>query len=205
MLKESTDRGAELSSTAAITQLLHQINAGQREAQERLIPIVYGQLRKQAARYMNRERQNHTLEPTALVHEAYLRLIQQQDVTWQDRAHFFALAAQLMKNILVDHARARRAAKRGGIHQFVTLNEALAGADERHIDLLALDEALRRLAAMDPTQTRIVELRFFGGLSVEETAFVLHLSPRTVKRDWSLARAWLFGELRSKRAKAVQI
>ena len=176
-----------------ISHLLKEWNAGDPEALDRLTPLVYEGLRRQAARYLRRERPGHTLQTTALIHEAYLRLVDAGDVHWQGRAHFFAIAANLMRRILVDHARRRDADKRGGSHVRVQLDEAVAGGTD--VDLLAIDEALDRLAAVDPQQARVVELRFFSGLSVEETAAALGVSPKTVKRDWSVARAWLRREI----------
>ena len=179
-----------------ITLLLADLQAGNRSAESRLIPLVYNELRRVAGRYMRGERAGHTLQPTALVHEAYLRLIGQRDVAWQNRSHFYAVAARLMRNVLVDHARARQAHKRGGQERKVTFDEALELAGGESTDLLALDEALTRLAQRDPRQARIVELRFFGGLSEKEAAEVLRISVRTVKRDWAVARAWLYREIR---------
>lgn len=170
--------------------------SGNREALDRLMPIVYDELRRQAARYLKHERQGHTLQTTALVHEAYVRLIDQAGVRWQNRAHFFGIAAEMMRRILVDHARRRRAAKRGGDSFKVTLDEAINASAEPNLDLIAIDEALTKLAALDQQQARVVELRFFGGLNVEETAEVLRISERTVKRDWSVAKAWIRRELR---------
>lgn len=178
----------------SVSELLARLNGGQPEVQSRLMNIVYGELRRRAAIYLANERAGHTLQPTALVHEAYLRLVQ-QDISWQGRAHFFAVAAQVMRNLLVDNARAHRARKRGGANQQVTLDDAVAFEDARSVDLIALDEALTRLAAFDPRQSRIVELRFFGGLNLDEVAEVLHISDRTVKRDWRMARSWLKGQL----------
>jgi len=181
-----------------ISHLLNEWNAGDERALDTLTPLVYEELRLQAARYLRRERPGHTLQTTALIHEAYLRLIDAKDVNWQSRAHFFAVAANLMRRILVDHARRRDAEKRGGSHLRVQLDEALAVANETDVDLLAIDEALDRLAAIDPQQARVVELRFFSGLSVDETAAALGVSPKTVKRDWSVARAWLRREIAGK-------
>jgi len=178
-----------------ITHLLKEWSDGDRQALDKLTPLVYEELRHHAARYLRRERRGHTLQTTALIHEAYLRLIDARDVHWQSRAHFFAIAANLMRRILVEHARRRDADKRGGSHIRVQLDDALAVADEPDVDLLAIDEALDRLAAIDPQQARVVELRFFSGLSVEETAAALGVSPKTVKRDWSVARAWLRREI----------
>jgi RNA polymerase sigma-70 factor (ECF subfamily) len=182
-------------SDNAITALLAELSAGNREVEARLIPQVYGELRRLAAHYMRSERGNHTLQPTALVNEAYTRLVQQPQIPWQSRAHFFATASHLMRHILVDHARARRAGKRGGLQQQVTLDDALLPSSERTIDVLILEEALENLAQFDPRQARIVELHFFGGLTFAEIALVLNVTERTVKRDWSMARAWLKGEL----------
>jgi len=172
-------------------------DSGDREALDKLIPIVCEELRRQAARYLQRERPGHTLQTTALVHEAYVRLIDQAGVRWQNRAHFFGIAAEMMRRILVDHARKRRATKRGGDALKLTLNEALNASGERNLDLIAVDEALTKLAAVDQQQAWVVELRFFGGLNVEETAEVLSISARTVKRDWSVAKAWIRRELRA--------
>jgi RNA polymerase sigma factor (TIGR02999 family) len=178
-----------------ITHLLKEWTAGDERALDRLTPLVYEELRQQAARYLRKERPGHSLQATALINEAFLRLIDVKDVQWQNRAHFFAIAANLMRRILVDHARRRDAEKRGGSQMRLTLDEALAVAKEPEVDLLAIDEALDRLAAIDEQQARVVELRFFSGLSVEETAAALGVSPKTVKRDWSVARAWLRREI----------
>lgn len=178
-----------------VTQLLIGWREGDRHALDALTPLVYQELRCIARRHLQREKPGHTLQSTALVHEAYLRLID-QNVTWQNRAHFFGMAAQFMRRILVDHARGKQAAKRGGEDALrMTLDEGIAVAEGRDLDLVALDDALTRLAGMDPQQSRIIELRFFAGLSIEETAEVLGISPATVKRDWAMARAWLFREL----------
>jgi RNA polymerase sigma factor (TIGR02999 family) len=186
-------------SDNSITALLAELSAGNRDVETRLIPQVYGELRRLAAHYMRLERGNHTLQPTALVNEAYARLVQQPQIPWQNRAHFFATASQLMRHILVDHARARRAGKRGGVQRQVTLDDSLLPSPERTpqrtIDVLILDQALENLAQFDPRQARIVELHFFGGLTFAEIALVLKVTERTVKRDWSMARAWLKGEL----------
>lgn len=179
----------------SITALLAQLARGNRDAESRLIPQVYAELRRLAARYMQNERRNHTLQPTALVNEAYVRLVQQPEVAWQGRAHFFAVAAQVMRHVLVDHARARRAGKRGGAQHQITLTDGAMIQQSQPIDVIALHEAMERLAAIDARQSRIVELRFFGGLSIEEIAQILEVSERTVKRDWNMARAWLHGEL----------
>jgi RNA polymerase sigma-70 factor (ECF subfamily) len=174
-----------------VTQMLVDWSNGDEQAIEKLMPVVYDHLRRQAAQYLRRERPGHTIQPTALVNEAYLRLVDQHNVHWRSRAHFFAIASQLMRRILVDHARGRQAAKRGGPEVKVTLGDQMAVSRERDIDLVALDEALTRLSAFDARLSRIVELRFFGGLSVEETAEVLGVSVGTVKNDWSIAKAWL--------------
>lgn len=175
--------------------LLAATTAGSPQATDRLMTLVYAELRRLAAHYLRGERPDHTLQPTALVNEAYLQLIDQKDRRWQNRAHFVGVAAQLMRRILVDHARAHRAAKRGGRDVKVPLDDAFIMSNERSEELLALDEALSRLATQDPQQSRIVELRFFGGLSVEEIAEVMAISTSTVKRDWSVARAWLYREI----------
>lgn len=179
-----------LPSPKTVTRLLDELSGGRRDALDALLPLVYSELHRRAASYLHRERPEHTLQPTALVHEAYLRLVDQRNVQWQNRAHFFGIAAQAMRRILVDHARRHRRVKRGG-GMNVSLDDADMPVSERPIDLLALDEALERLAHRDPQQARVVELRFFGGLSVEETADVLACSPSTVKREWAMARAWL--------------
>ena len=181
---------------ADVTALLAEVAKGNQAAQEKLVPLVYEQLKELARRYMRRERADHTLQTTALVHEAYLKLVHQQSPNWQGRAQFFGIAAQLMRRILIDHARYHLREKRGGAQIVLPLNEALAFSPEHSEDLLKLDEALDRLAKLDPRQSRIVELRFFGGLSVEETSRFLGVSPITVKRDWAVAKVWLYGELR---------
>ena len=178
-----------------ITQLLLKWSGGDSSAREELMPVVYGELRRLAAKYLLRERVNHTLQPTALVNEAYLRLVDQEKVEWQNRAQFFGLAARLMRNILVDHARSHQAAKRGGRQLSVSLSKADQVSEKPGIDLVALHETLERLAVHDEQKGRIVELRFFGGLTIEETAEVLEISHATVERDWKMARAWLRCEL----------
>lgn len=184
------------TTSSNVTQLLVDWRNGDKAAFEQLLPVVYDELRRIARRYMSRENARHTLQTTALVNEAYLRLINQQNADWQNRAHFFAVAARVMRCLLVDHARARSYEKRGGAGAVqVSLNEELASQPELSLDVLALDEALERLAAVDARKSRIVELRFFGGLSVEETAEVLEVSAITVKREWLKAKAWLFREL----------
>jgi len=178
-----------------VTQLLVDWRNGDRDALNQLMPLVYDELRGLARRYMSHERDGHTLQTGALVNEAYLRLVNRQGVDWQNRAHFFAIAAQVMRHLLVDHARAKQYAKRGGGSQQVTLDEGTALVDERPVEVLALDEALDRLAVIDRRKCRIVELRYFGGLSSEEAAEVLGVSEITVKREWLKAKAWLFREL----------
>jgi RNA polymerase sigma factor (TIGR02999 family) len=163
-----------------------------------LLPLVYHELRRLAERHLRREAPGHTLQATALVHEAYLRLVDQQQVTWQSRAHFFGVAANLMRQILMQHARAKHAEKRGGQQRKLYLDEAGVIAAGQDLDLVALDDALNDLAAVAPRQSRVVELRFFGGLSVEETAAVLDISPATVKREWNMAKAWLHREISRK-------
>ena len=179
-----------------VTRLLLAWNRGDKAARDSLMTAVYDELRRLAALYLSRERPGHTLQPTALVHEAYLQLVGEGRVDWQGRAHFFGAAGRLMRRILVDHARARNAAKRGGGRLMVTFSEALAASAPPDLDLVALDSALEELAQLDPLQSRIVELRFFGGLSVEETAEVLSVSPATVKRHWTTAKAWLRHQLK---------
>jgi RNA polymerase sigma factor (TIGR02999 family) len=178
-----------------ITELLVGYGRGDKEALDKLMPIVYEELRRQAARYLRREQAGHTLQTTALIHEAYVRLVDQRNVQWQNRAHFFGIAAQMMRRILVDHARTKKRAKRGGSDVKVSLADATIPVKERDLDVVALDEALTRLAEIDEQQSRVVELRFFSGLTVEETAEVMGISPATVKRDWSMAKAWLHREI----------
>ena len=186
-----------MASSENVSQLLVKWGEGDKVALEKLMPLVYSELRRLAGNYLRRERQNHTLQPTALVNEAYLKLIDQKSARWQNRAHFYGVAAQLMRRILVDHARQHQAAKRGGSDQqrlSITSAGQLGGkqlAEEPAIDLLALHEALEELTEIDPQQGRIVELKFFGGLSIEETAEVMGLGHATVERDWKMARAWL--------------
>jgi len=187
-------------STQEITQLLVAWNNGDEAALEQLTPLVQAELRRLAKRFMGGERQGHILQTTALVNEAFLRLIDWENVEWRNRSHFFGLAAQIMRRILVDYARARRREKRGGDALHVSLSEAANVAQEQRADLEALDDALKTLEKLDPRQARVVELRFFAGLSLEETAEVLKVSLSTVRRDWSLAEAWLFRELSRKDA-----
>lgn len=188
-----------MPSSTDITGLLGQWSSGDPAALERLIPLIYAECRRIAAWQLRRERPEHTLAPTELVHELYLRLVDQRRATWENRAQFFAVAAQIMRRILVDHARAQRAEKRGGSTIFVSLDAAAEAADDAKIaDVLAIDEALERLAEHDPEQVRIIELRFFAGLTVEEIAHVVGRSARTVKREWQVAKAWLYRELRER-------
>jgi len=181
-----------------LTQMLIDWGQGRAEALDELMPIVYQELRRLARRYLRGERVGHTLQATALVHEAYLRLVDQQAIPWQSRAHLFALAAQMMRRILVSHARDRKRLKRGGVQTRVTLDNVVDSASARAIDLVALDDALRALATRDEQQSRIIELRYFGGLTIAEAAAVLDVSPATVKNKWTLARAWLHRELRQR-------
>jgi RNA polymerase sigma factor (TIGR02999 family) len=182
-------------SRTDITQWLAACKDGDPGATENLLPLVYDELHRQAVRFFARERAGHTLQPTALVNEVYLRLVKQDKMNWQNRAQFFGVAAQIMRRILVSHARARGAAKRGGAEERITLQEGMAAAPERDVNLLALDEALTKFATIDPDKSRMVELRFFSGLSVEETAEVMGLSPRTIDRQWHTAKAWLQREI----------
>ena len=174
-----------------ITQLLMSWSQGDKAALDQLVPLVYPELRRLAKRHMNRENPGHTLQTSALINEAYLKLVDQQNVEWQNRAHFFAVAAQVMRHILVDHARTRNYAKRGGGAPRVVLDEAIALTAQRAAELVALDEALKDLATLDGRRSQIVELRFFGGLSLEETAEAMNISPSTVQREWRAAKAWL--------------
>jgi RNA polymerase sigma factor (TIGR02999 family) len=178
-----------------VTDLLMQLSQGNQRVVDDIFPLIYDELKRMAGGYLKNERDEHTLQPTALVHEAYLKLIDQTRVSWQSRAHFFAVAAQVMRRILVDHARARGAEKRFGKLEKLQLNENIDKAVEISGELVALDDALRNLAEVDPPLARLVELRFFGALTFEETAEVLGISPRTAKRHWQLARAWLYREL----------
>jgi RNA polymerase sigma factor (TIGR02999 family) len=185
----------QMGDTSEITQLLLQLSLGRREALDRLIPMVYEELRSLAHLQLRRERPGHTLNTSALVNEAYLKLINVREVQWRDRAHFFAMSARLMRRVLIDYARARKRDKRGGDVVVVTLEDAMGITGDRADDLVALDDALARLEAISERQCRVVEYRCFAGLSVEETAAVLQTSPATVKRDWAFARAWLNREL----------
>ena len=183
------------SKAEDVTRLLIELTRGNHEAVDALLPLIYDELRSLAANYLRRERPDHTLQPTALVHEAYLRLVDQTRVNWQNRAHFFGVAAQMMRRILVDHARAHRATKRGADFQKLPLDENIDKAVERSLEIIALDEALYELARMDEQKSRIIELHYFGGLSAEEIAEVLGVSPITVKRHWRMAKAWLYGQM----------
>jgi len=182
--------------TPDVTRLLIEWTGGSQHAMEELLPLVYDELRRLAGSYLRRERSDHTLQSTALVHEAYLRMVDQRNVTWQGRAHFFGIAAQMMRRILVDHARGRDAAKRGSGACKITLDEGLLAPAERDINLVALDQALEMLAKLDPKQARIVELRFFAGLSIEDAAEILKISPATVKREWAMAKAFLTRQMK---------
>ena len=179
----------------SITQLLEQLREGDERAESRLMQAVYPELRRIAARHLRGERPGHTLQPTALVHEVYLRLFGPSEINWEDRAHFFRLAASVMRHILVDRARNRKAEKRGGAAIRITLDEFFAASERMNDLVLQVDRALSRLSKLDPRQARIVEMRFFGGLSEEEIASVLDLSSRTIKREWAIAKAWLRAEL----------
>ena len=183
-----------MSDDGDVTQILRAMAGGDASAAEQLLPLIYAELHRLAASYMRRERKDHTLQPTALINEAYLRLANEK-LAWQNRQHFIGVAANVMRRVLVDHARAHNAGMRGGGAQRVELEEGIAVSKERSEDLLSLDDALTRLAKTNVRQAKVVELRYFGGLSVEETAAILGVGPRSVKRDWSLARLWLYREL----------
>jgi len=185
-----------------ITRLLADWSNGDRQALEKLTPLVYDELRRLAGRYLRQERVGHTLQGTALVHEAYMKLVGQNNVRWQNRAHFFGIAAQMIRRILVDYARARHADKRGSGAPQLSLDEAIALPGGRDLDLVALDDALKGLAKIDERQSRVVELRFFAGLTIEETAEVMQMSVATAKRDWVSAKAWLAREIRRQSAHA---
>lgn len=191
----------ELELTAnpeEITQLLIKLSNGNRDAVDQLLPLIYGELKRLAGSYLRRERSGHTLQPTALVHEAYLKLVDINQVNWQNRAHFLGVAANQMRRILIDYARQHNAEKRGNEFQIVALDENIDKAAEQSLELMALDDALNELAKMDPVKAKIVELRYFGGLTSEETAEILGVSPITVKRHWRMTKAWLYGELSKK-------
>ena len=183
--------GSSKTEVQDLSARLQDWRTGDAAALDTITPVIYGELRKIAANYLKRERANHTLQPTELAHEAFIKLIDVSDIDWQSRAHFFAVAARIVRQLLVDHARAKYSDKRGGGAERVELTEALCCCEGPDADLLALDEALVELAKFDEHQSRIIELRFFGGLTIEESAAVLDVSPATVKREWALARAWL--------------
>ena len=183
-----------MADSTDVTILLNRIGTGDATAPEELLPLVYGELRKLAQGYMSQERDGHTLQATALVHEAYIRLVDWENVSWQNRAHFFSVAASVMRKILVDHARSKKAEKRG-FGKTMALDEAISFSNQREVDLVRLDDALAMLNGLDPTQEKIVELRFFGGLTIDETAHALDISPSTVKREWTVAKAWLYREI----------
>jgi RNA polymerase sigma factor (TIGR02999 family) len=187
--------GKRMIPQSNVTQLLVEVSNGNRQSLDELLPLVYNELRGLAESFMRRERVNHTLQPTALVHEAYLRLIDQRNVDWRNRAHFFSIAAETMRRILVNHAHANQAAKRGGSETRISVDEAMNFQGVQEIDMVLLDDALTRLASVDPQQSRIVELRFFGGLTVKEVAGVLELSTATVEREWRTAKAWLHAQI----------
>lgn len=196
-----TQQSENLSSASdkqpgTTTQLLIDLTNGNRAVVDTLLPLIYNELRSLASNYLRRERVEHTLQPTALVHEAYMRLVDQTQVNWQNRAHFFGVAAQMMRRILVDHARAHQAEKRGGEFRKVSLDESIDDVAERSDELIALDDALVELATFDEMKSRIIELRYFGGLTVDETAEALGVTPVTIKRHWRMAKAWLFGKIK---------
>jgi RNA polymerase sigma factor (TIGR02999 family) len=186
-----------VNATRPATQLLHRIREGEEQASAELLPLVYAELREMAGHLLQRERKDHTLQPTALVHEAYLRLVEGGAGDWRSKTHFFAIAGGAIRRILVDSARVHQAQKRGGASQRITLNEPQAENSQPPLDLIDLDAALQRLADRSERQARVIELRFFAGLSIEETAYALDISTKTVKQDWQVARAWLLRELRA--------
>jgi RNA polymerase sigma factor (TIGR02999 family) len=197
MCTVEADEGGNLSQASDVTRLLGQWSDGNAGALDQLLPLIYSDLRHLASAYLRRESPGHTLQSTALVHEAFLRLVDQRDTHWKSRAHFFGIAAQMIRRILVDHARQQKAEKRGGGAICLELDDAIAAPGKKDLDVVALDDALAKLAELDGRQSQIIELRFFGGLSIEETAEVVKLSPATVKREWAMARAWLYRELSS--------
>ncbi|MBK6749820.1 MAG: sigma-70 family RNA polymerase sigma factor [Acidobacteria bacterium] len=182
-------------NTHGVTDLLIKLSDGKRDVVDELLPMIYDELKRIAASYLRRERSDHTLQPTALVNEAYMKMVDITQVSWQNKAHFVGVAANQMRRILVDHARKHNAEKRGGEFQIMTLNEEIDASDEQSADLIAPDDALTELAKMDPTKAKIVELRYFGGLTTDETAEVLGVSSITVKRHWKMTKAWLYGQL----------
>ena len=187
-----------MDESRQITQMLKDWGDGKEEALNRLMPLVYEELRRQASLFLSKERSGHTLQTTALIHEAYIKLIDQTHVNWQNRSHFFAIASQAMRRILVDHARTRHREKRGGAAENLPIEHALhIGTPQKSVDLMALDEALERLAKFDPRQVKIVELRYFSGLSIDETAEIIGVSNATVRNDWNMAKAWLKQEISS--------
>ena len=185
-------------STHGVTELLIKFSDGKREAVDQLLPLIYDELRRIASSYLRRERSDHTLQPTALVNEAYMKMVDITQVSWQNKAHFIGVAANQMRRILVDHARQHNAQKRGGEFHILTLNEEIDKADEQSAELIALDDALTELAQMDPIKAQIVELRYFGGLTTDEAAEVLGVSSITIKRHWKMTKAWLYGQLTKK-------
>jgi RNA polymerase sigma-70 factor (ECF subfamily) len=189
--------------TGSVSHLLRAWGRGDLQARDELVPVVYRELRRRAGAYLRRERSDHTLQPTALVHEAYMRLTAQDRVTWQNRAHFFAIAAQMMRRVLIDHAREHQAAKRPGAHLKVLLDDGIGAAQPRECEVMMVDEALVELTRIDPRQGQIVELRYFGGLSEQEVAAVLSVSRATVTREWQTARAWLYRRLTTGRARGA--
>ncbi len=186
-----------MPETQNVTEMLEAMSAGDSTAPDKLLPVVYEELRRLASAYMRNERSGHTLQATALVHEAYIQLVDWKNVTWQNRAHFFATAAQVMRRILVDHAREKNALKRGGGVKTIALDDAISFPNRKEIDIDSLDLALTELESFDPQQAKIVELRFFGGLTIAETAHALDISDSTVKRDWQIAKAWLYNHLKN--------
>ena len=192
------------ASSENITSLLKQLTKGDQNAKDKLIPLVYDELHRIAANYMRGERQGHTLQATALVHETYLKLVKQRRTNWRNRAHFFGIAAQLMRRILIDHARGKLRTKRGGGQEKISLDEALFCSEHRLEDLLVIDEALTRLETSDQTQGRIVELRFFGGLTLREVAEYLHMDEDMVEREWNFAKAWLYSELKASHGNTIR-
>jgi RNA polymerase sigma factor (TIGR02999 family) len=196
-MKSSPKQDRPHGSSRDATQKLLDWRIGRQEALDQLMPLVYDELHRLAERYLRRERPDHTLQPTALVHEAYLQLVDQANIRWENRAHFFGIAAHLMRQILVQHARSHQRLKRGGGERKLSLDDTVGLSNDRDVDVIALDDALTSLAAISPQQSQIVELRFFGGLTIEETAEVLGVSPMTVKNKWNLARAWLYSQIKT--------
>lgn len=192
----NSSAGPRMTASHSVSQLLEQWNSGDRDALDKLLPLIYEELRMMARRHMGQQNPGHTLQTTALIHEAYLRMVKQKEKRFENRAHFFGVAAQAMRHILVDYARARHTAKRGGITRPISLEEAALVTQERAAELVAFDDALKELATLSSRQSRVVELRYFGGLSVDETATVLKVSPETVMRDWNMAKTWLYRALR---------